>query len=284
MHVSNDHGNILIGDEAAGHLYVKGIWVCKLNGDNWTFGYDLKNVQLDRDRSIPCQYTLKRAIRSIISKSAKTGALTRDQLWELFKGESQESKEFGQDYIDRYDGAHMEVAARFREEHGEDAVPFTTPAEQSKAIQAGLKPVFVSPTLKAMLQGHVRNLDDALAERQFEVECFYSTDSLRTVERKNLEWALYMVGSEESWVEGCVQVVDFYGENLLGRFSYKDGERTIQISRKVLRDDSQTAAVLIHEASHIYGDDGTPEHSAAMQRMSGRLLSRFARYAFEDDE
>ena len=277
VHVSNDDGSILIGDDVAGQLYVKGIWVCKLHGKNWTFGYDLNNVQLDRDRSIPCQYTLNRAIRTVINNSVKDGSMTRDQLWELFRGESEEAKQFNNEYIEQGD-AHKAVAARFFEEHGEDAVPFTTPEEQSRAIAAGLKPVFVSNTVKTMLKGHVRNLDDALAERQFEVSCFHSADDLRKKERENLEWAMYMVASSESWIEGCVQIADFYGSGIMGRFCRnEDGDVTIQIARKVLRNPAVTAETLIHEACHIYGDDGTPAHSRAMQKMSGELMSRFAR-------
>ena len=276
VHVSNDDGSILIGDDVVGQLYVKGIWVCQLHGKNWTFGYDLNNVQLDRDRSIPCQYTLNRAIRTVISNSADDGSLTRDQLWELFRGESEEAKQFNDDYVSK-GAAHKAVLARFIEEHGDDAVPVTTPEEVAKATQCGLKPVFVSPTIKTMLAGRVPNLDDALAERQFEASCFYSPDDLRKKERENLEWAVYTVSSAESWVEGCVQVVDFYGDNILGRYSVRDGECTIQLSRKVLRNEAKTMSTLIHEASHLYGDDGTGAHRRAIEKMAGELLSRFAR-------
>jgi len=73
-----------------------------------------------------------------------------------------------------------------------------------------------------------------------------------------------------------VQVVDFYGSNIRGRHSVKDGERTIQLSRKVLRNRSKLMAVLIHEAAHIYGDDGTADHRAGIERIAGDIISNFA--------
>ncbi len=273
VYASSPAGSMLKGEDNAGQLFVQGIWVCVLPDGPWTFGYDLNDLRLDRDRRIADPWSLTRRIRGVINAATAEGALSSDELWEMFRGESAEAKAFSGRYVDAGD-AHESVRAAFFEEHGKDARPVATPAELEKARQCGLNPVVVSPAQKAVLEALLGNLDDALTERSFCVDTYFDDDDLRENELKNLKWATYLVEIAEPWVGGCVRVVSFIGDNINARFCRDDcGDISIQLSRGILRRKSKLVAALVHEAAHKYGDDGTASHRTAEERIFGTIIA-----------
>ena len=273
VYASGRTGSMLKGDKNAGQLYVQGIWVCELPDGPWTFGYDLNDIQLDRDRRIADPWSLRRAIRNVIHNAADDGALSSDELWAIFKGESEEAQVFDNKYIET-GAVHDSVVAAFIEEHGKDAVPVSSPGELEKARQCGLKAVIVTPAQKTVIEAKIGRLDDALAQRSFSVEEYLTTDELSEVELKNFKLSVDLVKMIEPWAADCVRPVKFYGSNILGRFSRdSDGEITIQLSRKALTKKSRTISTLVHEAAHKYGDDGTADHRHAEERIFGEIIA-----------
>jgi hypothetical protein len=272
VYASSSRGSMLKGDSNVGQLFVKGIWVCALPDGPWTFGYDLNDVRLDRDRCIAEPYTLKREIRNVVASAVSDGTLSADELWEIFKGESAEAQSFNNRYIDS-NAVHDAVFAAFVSEHGEDARPVSTGAELEKARQCGLKPVVVTPAQQIVLEAKMGRLSDALAERSFAVREYLADDDLDEIEFKNLNLIKRLIRMVEPWAAEVVRPVDFYGSDILGRFSVSDGAMTIQMSRTSLMKKSRAISTLVHEAAHKYGDDGTAEHRAAEERIFGDIIS-----------
>ena len=273
VYASSERGSMLKGDANNGQLFVQGIWVCELPDGPWTFGYDLKDIRLDRDRRIADPWTLKRKIREVINCAVSDGTLSADELWEIFKGESAEAQNFNNQYIDT-GSVHDAVFAAFVSEYGEDARPVSTGAELEKARQCGLKPVVVTPAQKVVLEAKMGKLDDALAERSFAVREYLTDDDLDEIEFKNLNLVKKLIRMVEPWAAEVVRPVNFYGSNILGRYSMSsEGDVTIQMSRTSLMKKSRAIATLVHEAAHRYGDDGTAEHRAAEERIFGDIIA-----------
>jgi len=273
VYASSLKGSMLKGEANAGKLFVKGIWVCELPDGPWTFGYDLNDINLDRDRRIADPWTLKRKIREVISCAASDGTLSADELWHIFKGESAEAQSFNNPYIDS-NAVHDAVFASFVSEHGEDARPVSTGAELEKARQCGLKPIVVTPAQKVVLEAKMGKLSDALAERSFAVQEYLSEDDLDEIELKNLNLVKKLIRMVEPWAAEVVRPVSFYGSNILGRYSMdSEGDVTIQMSCTSLMKKSRAISTLVHEAAHKYGDDGTAEHRAAEERIFGDIIA-----------
>ena len=273
VYASSERGSMLKGDANAGQLFVQGIWVCELPDGPWTFGYDLKDIQLDRARRIAAPWTLKRKIRDVINCAASDGTLSADELWHIFKGESAEAQNFNNPYIDT-GSVHDAVFAAFVSEHGKDARPVSTSAELEKARQCGLKPIVVTPAQKVVLEAKMGKLSDALAERSFAVREYLSDDDLDEIELKNLNLVKKLIRMVEPWAAEIVRPVNFYGSNILGRYSMdSEGDVTIQMSRTSLMKKSRAIATLVHEAAHRYGDDGTADHRAAEERIFGDIIA-----------
>jgi hypothetical protein len=273
VYAAGHAGAMLKGDANAGQLFVKGIWVCELPDGPWTFGYDLNDISLDRDRRIADPWSLKRNIRNVIHNASECGALSADELWEIFKGESAEAQNFNSPYVDS-GSVHDSVFAAFVSEHGSDARPVSTGAELEKARQCGLKPIVVTPAQKVVLEKKMGKFDDALAERSFAVQEYLSEDDLNEIELKNLNLAKRLIRMVEPWAAEIVRPASFYGSNILGRYSMdSEGDVTIQMSRTSLMKKSRAISTLVHEAAHKYGDDGTAEHRAAEERIFGDIIS-----------
>lgn len=153
MSIDTGAGALLVSPDRIGQLYARGLWVCKLDGGA-SFGYNLSDLQLDRDRLVPIRYSLLRKIAEALRSAISLGRLPISKFFDLF--ENQNSIEYA---------AFMEVAGIFFDEapegspfgkkiweywcatYGEDAVPCTETFQMALVTAAGRKPVFLPRAL-----------------------------------------------------------------------------------------------------------------------------------------
>ena len=253
----------IIQDGNPGELFVKGIFVTTLKG-NWAFAYDLKQVELNRDRDIPDMWDVEYQIRLLIAEeSADLDCMA------LAKGDTKEAGLLAETHC-YTNSFHREVVAAFVEQHGEGVIPCSTPQEVAQAQQHGLSVTLVSEQLKKLLQkvGPL-NIDVILAARRFDVSEDHKMRDLSKRERRNLSWAVAMImrARPEAVKEMEVTVVTFCGD-LLGLHKGS----SIKLAREILEDRAQLISVLIHEMAHNEGGDGTPQHRREIESISADII------------
>lgn len=253
--VETFNGTLLLGDRFKGRIYVKGIFV--QTTPDTSFGYDLKDVELDRDRKMVESWNLKYHTRKVFLAAMNK----KESLFEDFTGmlENPTLETEGLDSYALYDLPREtadKVVEDFKKKHGPDAVPVANLAESKDVEHLGKKGVVVSKPLGTVL---ARSLGDSLLVRESlkkETLRAYGWSDLTDIERSVLTGAIELVNEVESIRLEEVDVVDFRSDSLNGQF--KDGR--VLIAKKLLTDADETLCTLIHEVAHRVGADGDKSH------------------------
>lgn len=148
-----DQGSLILSEDRRGMVYVRGVFVRRF--ERLDCGYDLRDIQLDRDRQMIDEWALGTSLselwatvlsgRKDVQHAGKT--LAR-RAYDLAKGNADESRHFRWRTDERL-VSHMK--AEFVAEHGEDAVPVATMAEAEEITSLGAKPTMVNATLRELL-------------------------------------------------------------------------------------------------------------------------------------
>lgn len=285
-------GTVLLDDESRGMLYSKGIFVEKR--PNFRYGYDLIDVELDRERELFPDFDLKYEIGKIYSLAVasypeKVGRV----VYPLLKNREEDAQIFGMYNIS--DGLKHEVVEQFRSEHGKDAIAVTNIGESNEAEHFGRKGIVVSDTLKNVLSKEIDTVYSLRSKNRREVIKEYSWNELNKFEKLCLDHAaraIYCVckrivgrpelcrelGVSSEWstfekfddididdfesfknqrVLHNVRIVDFFDKNILGETKNPEGE--IRIAKHRLSNIVRALRVLIHEKCHAWSQssDGT---------------------------
>jgi hypothetical protein len=254
--VKTPYGTLLMQREFAGRIFVKGVFVMK--DSQYQQGYDLQHANVDRDRRLVERWDLEYAIRNIWSESAKQNDAARGRLIA-----SLENQEHDTASLDEYaarsfpEEVTQAVAAKFKELHGEDAIPVQTLAESQELSHLGAKAVVMPKALTAMVQtGLKTSVAETKARLAREARKMYAWSELLDVQRENLENAIRLVSKVREVELADIDVVDFRTPALVGLF--KDGR--IQLGSSILGSFKETVKVLIHEIGHRKGGDGSAIH------------------------
>ena len=181
-----DQGTLILSEDRRGMVYARGVFVRRFEG--LECGYDLPDVQLDRDRQMIDEWTLGTALSdlwaSVLSghrdvKQAQ-GALAR-RAYNLAKSNADESRHFRWRTDERL-VAHMR--AQFVAEHGEDAVPVTTMAEAQEIAGLGAKPAVVNPTLRELLSKSGLSVEGTKASLEGQVKDRFLPSQLTESEQR----------------------------------------------------------------------------------------------------
>jgi len=260
-------GDLLLGERFRGQVYVKGIFV-QTDGD-LAYGYNYRDAKLDRDRKMVDTWD-KRYRNARIWKHA---AAKRPDLFDSFY-DLLEQGATDTEGVEGYAAQSMEpelvaqVAARFTERFGEQAVPVAT-LEESKDIEhLGRRGVVASKPLKAVVEQKVGSLFLVQKELREEVLHTYSWGDLTAEEKTNLEDAIALI--DEPDVLSKADVVDFRDEKLQGQ--WKDGRYLI--ARGQLADRDETLCTLVHEVAHEVGADGEKSHVARIEALWTRIVGK----------
>lgn len=123
------YGNVYTDSAMKGKVFVKGIYVCDV--ENMEFGYDLKQCDLDRDRSLPKQFDVEWYASACVREAVNADELPADVAVAM----SRSSRVDGRHLLTVYDTkAYKEkILAAFRK-----AVPAEAYAGQHEAIDPAL--------------------------------------------------------------------------------------------------------------------------------------------------
>ncbi len=263
--IETHYGDLLMHERNLGKLYVKGIFVC--NRPGLTFGYNFKDAELDRDRKMIEDYDLRSQMAYILNEAV---GREPDKVFDRYESivdsvsQSDESKGIN-DYRLPPHGIIDRMVARFKERHGDNAVPVRSLAECQDVEHFGVKGVVVSEAMAAVLRKSLGNAETTKAKFAKSTMKEISYGDLTYDQRTALFSAIETVSVANSLVDvrKRVHVVEFRDECLQG---LHHGER-IEIALKVLDDEYETLRVLVHELAHDNGVDGEKGHVAQIERM-----------------
>ena len=247
-------GQVLTGEMYKKQLYCKGIYVGSLPGE-YTFGYDLHEVKLDRDRAIADPWSMRYEIKRMLNEAVKKNNLSAKELMAVLDSDSAESDLFADQYMIHDSEAADKVAEEFTTRHGENAVPVVSIGESQKVEESGMKAVVVGKGAQKLIEQSLGSMETRTLERTKTLTTKYSLGELEGDEKANLLWAADLCTKVfPNFSLDRVNVVDFCGSNVKG-IAISNGE--IRLARCILGDKVQTLATMMHEASH----DVTLEHS-----------------------
>lgn len=259
-------GDMILDPAFAGRIYVKGIWVC--TKPEISYGYDLHDVQLDRDRRILDTWDIQYQVSQIQSCIAAEDKNLLDQIFrDLVKGTADV------EHIHYHDGViRDDLAAKFRVEYGPKAVAVENAADATRVEHYGLKGVVVPKGLRNVMAHVDGEVEQVIQKAMDTCGAYLTTQDLDPKEQT--AWALAKNLMVLAGVEVDPEIVRVYDFKVpgspLGTYNYGSGE--VRINRTVLQDGSQTIVTLAHELAHKSGQDGTLDHRAREEKILGNVI------------
>jgi len=289
--VKTEKGSLLLHKKYAGKVYSKGIFV--MNDVKMTYGYDLPNIELDRDRKMVNHTDLTTSTARVWSEAAVTRPDLFDAYFDMTCSFDAPNDVVATDYWNNDIETVKKVAARWLRRHGDNAVPVLSTQESAEVEHYGCKGIVVPKQLRDLIGSTVGTVDRVKERFQKAVEKVYSVNELTCEEIAVYAqaWKLLWVAlwgriakdtvQTESEEEACtrlgrrISVVDFKVKTLNGLYTgrgYEDADATIQIARHQLNDVATMLGTLIHEFSHDCGYDGSKNHVASIEDYWERVV------------
>jgi len=265
---------ILCGECHRGQLYARGIWVGAMSGC-YTFGYDLADVELDRDRKMADEWSLQHNIANVLQSASERGLLPDNSLTSIVLINGGEARALlGRFQSDYYGSSALtkQLTKSYHAQHG-DSVPCSTHAEKDRIEHHGLKAVICDDPTRYAVEVEVGTLDTRLQDQALSTTKVYTREELTEEERATYGWAYGLVCKvEENMGEFGSQVVDFISEDVLGTHQ----DKRVRIARKVLASKADTIRVFVHEVAHVVGADGTYDHITRIEQLHSQIIAGLA--------
>lgn len=260
-------GRILLDPDLKGNIYVKGMFVC--HTDSY-FGYDSKYADIDRDRRMISDRDSVTA--GLLTQALNSGYLT-DKIYQMLHAEDSETRCL---YYGLNEAATAKILDKFQEQYGEDAFPVTEETQVTELSHVGKKGVKVPRNLVAVLSAQMGSYRDTLTKLRMGVAHTYQLEELTEAEREVFEKASTLLNQalHMSTIPSSInetRVVDFVYDKLRG--TYDPTDESIRLSRKMLSSVPAALTVLIHEAAHVRGYDGSKSHEDAISELTERVFS-----------
>ena len=269
-------GTILLNKERMGQVYVQGIYSSTL--PKLSYGYDLDSAKLDRDRKITDMWDLRWRLAAMLKLAvAQEPAKMAADVYKMLKDKTDDVQSMGYNNSDEF---AEEMAAQFKQEHGDEAIPVEGMAESQKLDHLGAQGVVVSDTLKKVLERKVRSAEEVKLELATAAEAEYSWHDLSAEEQAALSEAtslIHEVTADErsrgnlSPLMDRLRVVDFNDVKLEGTCEPKTG--SVKIARRLLSDMEELLPTLVHEEAHAItaAGDGLCRHIRTVETIWSRL-------------
>ena len=188
--VSSYWGSILLTPNHRGKLYSKGIYICQL--PEAQFGYDLKQVTLDRDRSIAHDWSLKMEIPQVAMDAVMTESkLAPEMLAALMNAASLESRSFCVFYGTTPEFAER-MAGEITAQHG-DVVVVDSDESSVLVHEVGRKPLLVSEGILRILRPHLPTVESIADDVSRAIECKVDANTLCDETLLEVAWLGTMV-------------------------------------------------------------------------------------------
>lgn len=260
--ITTQYGDLLLDEAHRGKIFVKGIYV---QSGILSYGYNFNDATLDRDRKLVQHWEQKYKTSWIWKEAAAKRPDLINIFLQLVEEEKEDVRYIGESSTpDVDDDISKHAAAAFEKRHGVGAVPVSNLAESQSVEHLGARGIIVSKSLGAVLKGTVGSVDEIRDSLRKNVKRSFAWGDLTASQKASIEWATSTLSQvcPEAVLQN-IDVVEFGGIDLLGQ--YKDGRALL--SFKILDDQEETLATLIHEFAHAHGGDGNANHVAAIERL-----------------
>lgn len=263
-------GKVLLSPQYKGMLFVKGMYVCTKPG--LFYGYDADHADIDRDRRMLSNSGEVTA--NLLSAACKTGKLTSKVYELLHEGSPEVSQMYAYSLGEE---ALADLAASFRKQYGEDALPADSDEQVTELSHLGVRGVRLPYNLNNIIAYKLGTPKENVAKLKMNAKHTFSFEELDKFEQDNfsdaLEYLIRCLNSSkyDSSLVDRISIVEFSDDELLGTYCIND--KSIRLARHCLKKVSTTLRVLIHEAAHEAGLDGTSQHEAAIGHLTESMLS-----------
>lgn len=265
-------GAILRGDTHRNRVFAKGIFVRQMESMRW--GYDLADLNLNRDRSMVDEYDVRSRVVSVLNEQYREGNLSISDIMSLFRDNNWEAQT---GWAWQYCSVTNDIVKHLAAENAGRGRGMIFTANEDEAVKAesfgwvavrvpkslydASRHLFSDEKQAEFRKKHgISTFGEMLIQMRDSIDTEWAREDLEIEEISNLEWAegiLSRIG-----VSVNATVVKFVREGeLMGLF--KGG--LIYIGRGILSDRMETLGTLIHEYSHNWGTDGSLEHSQMIE-------------------
>ena len=258
-------------DQDAPDIFVKGVWVQKANHGRYayTFGYDLKDVKMNRDRGVIDSWEANGEIGKTWASVTDQGLLER--FWQAVKDYNAESSchVFGHDIASR-----QGFERAFKSVYGERVVVKTGDVTATEAQYRGAEPletVGLSFSLKQVMTDLVGTDTEYVNEMEGRAAVYVPDKKLEDDQARNIKLARRL--AKRVGHDGKVQAYVLQD----GVAMTQNGE--IKLSLGVLADAESTIQSLLHELAHVlFGtNDATADHVSGVARVASNMVLSYAR-------
>lgn len=262
--ISTSLGEILLDPDCVGRVYVRGVYVNKRPES--AFGYNFKHLSVGRDRKSYDTYDVEIRVQQMLAEAATQAP---DFAKKVFDGFVAGAQDLGgaawASALPLTDALVTEFHARY----GEDALPVTGLGEAQELEHLGAQGVVLPGPLTTALRRKLPGVAEFRRTKQRATKKEYAWNELTDQEKSYLRDSFTLLKSQGSDVSSRVKVVDFEGEGLEGL--HRDQE--ILLARKCLKTFGKTMGVLIHEAAHDLGVDGSAGHVDGIHSLMEGVLT-----------
>lgn len=241
-----------------GAVYVKDIWV----GDyDYRYGYNLNDVEIDRDRKLIDPWNLKWAIAGILNEGLKLGLITPATALGMVEDNVSDAESLPSRVTSN---TRVLLVTAFKEKYGDNAIAVSTLDDVKEAEHSALRPVVANSEVVSLMTENNRR-----TYSRNSITATFTMDELSSDERASLGWAFDLIKGANVKIESAVDVCNFLEGSTLGR---REGDN-IYVARKVLDDRTATLQVLVEEIAHRKGPDGSLAHKTEIHAIYAKIVN-----------
>ena len=256
------HGDLLLDEKFKGKVFVKGIYVC--DHPKSEYGYDFRDMSLDRDRKMADYYSLNYAITNVLRTAVYDGKFEADKLFEIANSDdSAESKAIS---IYGMESMAEKLRESFEKKHGKDTIAVSSVLEATQASEVGLKAVVVTKAVSGALKSE-SILQARIESKKTDAKKIVQLDELTEEERSVLNAGLKLTACLGKTLP--VRIVEFHGD-ILGS-TVRD--QWVNVSRTMLKSVGDFVTTLVHEYAHEASSDHDLVHGAEMESLFTTILN-----------
>lgn len=263
--VRTANGNVMLDPERRGKIYSKGVYVTTL--EKFGYGYDLPNLEVDRDRNMLNVWDVQYAIGYLFNSAvAARPDLLAPQVYRMLRDDAEDTKHI---HYNANADVREAIKNHFLEEMGENAVAVASIEESERVHGAGMRGVVANEPLRKILHSTMGSVSEIVNDAMRKVTAHYAWSDLDEAERANLKTAATAINEvvEGKSVLSHVDVVDFADPAFQGMCEMASGR--IQVARKSLESVIVALQVLVHELAHqrTNAGDGHRAHVDEIERI-----------------
>jgi hypothetical protein len=283
--IKTSSGTLLLGPRFEHRLFVKGIFV--QNVPDMSFGYDLPDVEIDRDRRMVDGWDKNWRLAQIWREATRTRPDLTSSFLKLLESEASDVAGFGDSEWNAGElsqAVKEHVMQEFQKLHGESAIPVQTLAESHEVEHLGKRGVIVPKAMRSVLEQTLGSVSKNKEKLSKETQKLYGWHELSNVEKASLERALFLVAGVEPVALADVDVADFRDPKIRGMF-VPDGDSgsRVQLKKEILSDPVLTLRVLVHEVAHkAGGGDGEKDHVSNIERIWSGIVSKLMKLGSDE--